>query len=105
MVALFHLFAEHKEASHRGFKKRLRVAHNTTILHYIQNNQTMDEAKVEPWPEEKLFTIEFPGHIANIERAKAALGGERAIANVCSNTRNRPRLSSEQLPNNTWTTG
>ncbi|KAF9318807.1 tau 95 subunit of transcription factor TFIIIC [Podila horticola] len=42
----------------------------------------MEEAKVEPWPEEKLFTIEFPGHIANIDKAKAALGGERAIANA-----------------------
>ncbi|KAG0346699.1 tau 95 subunit of transcription factor TFIIIC [Podila humilis] len=42
----------------------------------------MSNATSEAWPEEKLFSIEFPGHIENMEKVKAALGGDRAIANA-----------------------
>ncbi|KAF9110602.1 tau 95 subunit of transcription factor TFIIIC [Mortierella sp. AM989] len=39
-------------------------------------------AKVEQVPEAKFFSIEFPGHIENINKAKEALGGEHAITNA-----------------------
>ncbi|KAF8940721.1 tau 95 subunit of transcription factor TFIIIC [Dissophora ornata] len=37
-------------------------------------------AKVEEVPEAKIFSIEFPGHVVNLEKAKQAIGGDQAIA-------------------------
>ncbi|KAF9429773.1 tau 95 subunit of transcription factor TFIIIC [Podila epigama] len=42
----------------------------------------MDNVKSQPWPEEKLFSIELPAHVQSIERVIDALGGERAISNA-----------------------
>lgn len=33
-------------------------------------------------PDVKLLSVEFPGHVKNINKVKEALGGEQAIRNV-----------------------
>jgi hypothetical protein len=39
-------------------------------------------------PDRKFFSVEFPGHIENLEKAKEMIGGDRAILNasVCCPT-------------------
>ena len=41
-------------------------------------------AKVEQVPEAKIFSVEFPGHVVNLEKAKQAIGGDQAIVNASS---------------------
>ncbi|KAG0006884.1 tau 95 subunit of transcription factor TFIIIC [Modicella reniformis] len=39
-------------------------------------------AELRKVPDRKIFSVEFPGHIENIEKAKELIGGERAILNA-----------------------
>ncbi|KAF9135884.1 tau 95 subunit of transcription factor TFIIIC [Mortierella sp. 14UC] len=44
--------------------------------------QNSHQATMQQVPDVKLLSIEFPGHIKNINKVKEALGGEQAIRNV-----------------------
>lgn len=44
--------------------------------------QTPQLATTHKVPEVKLLSVEFPGHVKNINKVKEALGGEQAIRNV-----------------------
>ncbi|KAF9349019.1 tau 95 subunit of transcription factor TFIIIC [Mortierella sp. AD094] len=48
-------------------------------------------SKVEQVPDAKFFSVEFPGHIQNVNKALEALGGERSITNASSSF--HPKLS------------
>ncbi|KAF9896888.1 tau 95 subunit of transcription factor TFIIIC, partial [Lobosporangium transversale] len=41
-----------------------------------------EPATIEQVPERKIFSIEFPGHVQNLDKAIEALGGEKAITNA-----------------------
>lgn len=44
--------------------------------------QTPQLATTHKVPEVKLLSVEFPGHVKNINKVKETLGGEQAIRNV-----------------------
>lgn len=37
-------------------------------------------------PDRRFFSVEFPGHIENIEKAKELIGGDRAILNASASS-------------------
>ncbi|KAI1314320.1 hypothetical protein EDD11_002304 [Mortierella claussenii] len=39
-------------------------------------------AKAQQLPDKKIFSIEFPGHVQNLNKVKEALGGDHAITNA-----------------------
>lgn len=49
--------------------------------------QTPQLATTHKVPDVKLLSVEFPGHVKNINKVKEALGGEQAIRNVSLSSR------------------
>ncbi|KAI7816009.1 RNA polymerase III transcription factor IIIC subunit-domain-containing protein [Gamsiella multidivaricata] len=39
-------------------------------------------ADIQSVPDTKIFSVEFPGHVQNLDKVKEALGGDQAIANA-----------------------
>ncbi|KAI8349032.1 transcription factor IIIC, subunit 5 [Mortierella sp. GBAus27b] len=47
-----------------------------------QHIQTPKPAELWRIPDRKFFSVEFPGHVENLEKAKELIGGDRAILNA-----------------------
>ncbi|KAG0205384.1 tau 95 subunit of transcription factor TFIIIC [Mortierella sp. GBA30] len=48
----------------------------------METQEPLKQAAIEQVPDTKIFSIEFPGHVRNVDKAKEALGGEQAIINA-----------------------